>query len=347
MKKLGCMVLVILLIIVIGGAGYGWLQMQPTAKSEQAIEIQIQQGMGTSKIADLLDQEGLIKNSLLFKVYLKTKNEGKSFKAGKYAMTPGMTYDEIIKKLNTGDVIPDEVIRFTIPEGYTVIQMAEKLSTEHGLNKDEFLKLANEPAVFTSAETGSIPSEAPLLHRLEGYLFPETYELKKGSTEKDIIQRMLDELDKKVKQLPTGWEQQMKEHNLDFHQLMTVASLIEREVVVDSERGLVAGVIYNRLKQNKPLQIDATIQYLFDKPKDRLFNKDLKIESPYNTYLHDGLPPGPIASPSLASIEAALNPTPSKYLYYVTKKDGTQTHLFAETYKQHLANIKKSKETAQ
>lgn len=347
MKKMGCAVLVILLIIVIGGAGYGWLQMQPTAKSEQAINIPIEQGMGSSKIADLLENEGIIKNSLVFKVYLKTKNEGKSFKAGKYAMTPGMTYDEIIQKLNTGDVIPDEVIRFTIPEGYTVAQMAEKLSTEYGFNKEEFLKLSNDPSAFTSSLTGSIPADAPLLHRLEGYLFPETYELKKGSTEQDVIQRMLDELDKRTKQLPSGWEQQMKNHHLDFHQLMTVASLIEREVVVDSERGLVAGVIYNRLEKGMPLQIDATIQYLFDKPKDRLFNKDLKIESPYNTYLHDGLPPGPIASPSLASIEAALYPTPSKYLYYVTKKDGTQTHLFAETYQEHLANIKKSKETAQ
>jgi len=346
MKKFVLTCVIILLVIVIGGAGYGWLQMQPTSASEQAKEVQIKQGMGTSKIADVLEQEGLIKNSLIFKVYLKVNKEGSKFKAGKYALTPGLTYQEIIAKLNAGDVIPDEVIRFTIPEGYTINQIADKLSADHQVDRAEFLSLVDDAAAFKLPASTEIPTDTKLIHQLEGYLFPETYELKKGSTAKDMIQRMLNELDKKLATLPSDWEQKMKAQNLNFHQLMTVASLIEREVVVDSERGLVAGVIYNRLKQNKPLQIDATIQYLFDKPKDRLYNKDLKIESPYNTYLHDGLPPGPIASPSLASIEAALNPEPSKYLYYVTKKDGSQSHLFAVTYKEHLENIKKSKEMA-
>lgn len=346
MKKLLLTIIIILVIVVLGGGGYAWLQMQPTAASDSTVEVQIPKGMGTSRIADVLEREGIIKNSLLFKVNFKLKYEGVSLLAGKYALKPGMTYDEIIQKLRAGDIIPDEVIRFTIPEGYTIQQMADKLSDEQLINKDTFLKLVDEPAEFNSSEAQAIPADAPLRHRLEGYLFPETYTLKKGSTEKDVIQVMLDELDKRVKQLPAGWEDLMKARNLTFHQLLTVASLIEREVVVDAERGMVAGVIYNRLDQQMPLQIDATVQYLFDKPKERLYNKDLKVESPYNTYLHDGLPPGPIASPSIASIEAALHPTASNYLYYVTKKDGSQTHLFAETYQQHLDNIQKSKESA-
>ncbi|UUZ86641.1 endolytic transglycosylase MltG [Paenibacillus sp. P26] len=182
--------------------------------------------------------------------------------------------------------------------------------------------------------------------RLEGYLFPETYEWKKDVTPDEIVESMTQELDKKLAELPKDWQSALKQRGLTFHQPLTVASLIEREVALEEERALVSGVIYNRLKQGMPLQIDATVQYLFDKPKERLFEKDLQIESPYNTYLHPGLPPGPIASPSLASIQAALYPAGTKYLYYVTKKDGSKGHLFAETYEQHLKNIAESKKTA-
>ncbi|MNI76190.1 putative aminodeoxychorismate lyase [compost metagenome] len=129
---------------------------------------------------------------------------------------------------------------------------------------------------------------------------------------------------------------------------MTVASLVEREVVADNERALVAGVIYNRLAEGMKLEIDATVQYLLGKPKERLMNSDLRsVDSPYNTYLYEGLPPGPIAAPSLKSIEAALEPESSEYLFYVTKKDGSGEHLFAKTYNEHLKNIKKSKAAAE
>jgi UPF0755 protein len=129
---------------------------------------------------------------------------------------------------------------------------------------------------------------------------------------------------------------------LTLHQLLTIASLIEREAVLDEERPLIASVIYNRLKIGQPLQIDATIQYLFATPKERLFEKDLQIESPFNTYLHTGLPPGPISDSSFASIKAALYPETSDYFYYVTKKDGSHSHLFAKTFAEHQKNIEKS-----
>jgi UPF0755 protein len=173
-------------------------------------------------------------------------------------------------------------------------------------------------------------------------MFPETYEMKKGSTEEQIIARMLQETDRKLATLPEGWQDAMEESGKSLHEIMTIASLIEREVVVDEERALVSSVIYNRLAEPMRLQIDAAVQYALDEPKERLLTKDLEIDSPYNTYKNDGLPPGPIASPSLASIEAALFPAESDYLFYVTKKDGSQTHLFAKTYNEHLRNIDKS-----
>lgn len=156
------------------------------------------------------------------------------------------------------------------------------------------------------------------------------------------MQRMLEEFQTKINSIP-DLEAKLQEKNLSLHELLTIASLVEKEVVVDEERALVAGVIYNRINQDMKLEIDATVQYLLDRPKERLFYKDLKVKSPYNTYLNKGLPPGPIASPSLRSIEAALNPEASEYLFYVTKKDGSSGHLFAKTYKEHQQNIAKSK----
>ncbi len=317
--------------------------LRPVQPSADPIQITVSPGMDSTDISYLLQENGLIRNGLIFKYYLRFKNEGSRFQAGTYAMTPGMTIDQIIEMLNKGDTVRAETIRFTIPEGFTIMQIADTLSGLNYIDRSKFLRLADRPEAFAGLLSSHIPDRADLRHRLEGYLFPETYEMKKGSTEEDIIRRMLEELERKLSGLPEGWRNQLKENNIDFHQMMTIASLIEREVVVDDERPIVAGVIYNRLKAKMPLQIDATVQYLFDKPKERLFEKDLRMESPYNTYLHEGLPPGPIASPGLESIRAALYPKKTNYLFYVTKKDGTQRHLFAETYEQHKKNIAASK----
>lgn len=338
----------ILIIIIAAGAGgaYIYYGIQPVKASEEAVRVTIEPGMRTSSIADTLEQQGLIKNAFLFKSYLKLKSEGSRFQAGTYDINPGADYDEIIAKLNSGDIVKAEMIRFTIPEGYTVKQMAESLSEQGFINEDTFLKLAKSPTGIDSQLLADIPDQAEMKFRLEGYLFPETYELKKGSSEQEIINRMFTETDQRLHKI-ADFEQQLKKSGLSLNEIMTVASLVEREVVVDSERSLVAGVIYNRLAKNMKLEIDATVQYLLDKPKERLMNSDLrKVDSPYNTYLYEGLPPGPIAAPSLKSIEAALAPEASEYLFYVTKKDGSGEHLFAKTYKEHLKNIEKSKATA-
>lgn len=342
-KKLAIAVLV--LILIAGGAMfYAWNGMKPVASSDTPVEFTIEPGMRTVQIADLLEEKGLIKNALLFKGYLKVKNEGSRFMAGTYETKPGASYDQLIAMLNNGEVKPEEMIRFTIPEGYTVLQMSETISKESGLDAKEFVKLADQ-STWDLSIVNEIPKDEPLRHHLEGYLFPATYELPKDSTEQEVIQVMLGQMEKRLSEIP-DWENLLKERGLTLHELLTVASLVEREVVAEKERALVAGVIYNRLEQDMKLEIDATVQYLLDKPKERLLYKDLEVDSPYNTYRNKGLPPGPISSPSLASIEAALKPEHSDYLFYVTKKDGTQEHLFAKTYKEHLQNIEKSKKMA-
>jgi len=341
---------IIALSLVLAATGsvlfYVWNGLRPTAASDTPIRITIEKGMRAQKVAELLEEKGLIRDAKLFGGWLKLKNEGSRFQAGIYELTPGMTRDEIVEKLNKGEIVAEATIRFTIPEGWTIRQMAERLAQNGKVNKDEFLQAASDPANWTgSVWTSQIPLEAELRYPLEGYLFPDTYEVKTESTAKDIINRMLAELDKKLNQLPDDWQTTLEERGLTVHELLTIASLIEREVVVDEERPIVSGIIANRLNKKMPLQIDATIQYLLDQPKELTYD-DLKLESPYNTYLNTGLPPGPIASPSMKSIEAALYPEETDYLYYVTKKDGSNEHLFAVTLKQHQQNIAISNKNA-
>jgi len=344
-----CFSLLFLMVIVaVSGLYYVWNQLSPT-KAGAPIELTITKGMSANGVSKLLEENGIIKNSFIFGYYLVLKDEGANFQAGKYELTPGMDKAEIIAKLNAGNVIAEDTVMFTIPEGYTIEQIADKLSEEGLGNHDTFLKLVNEDRAWPGAETALLlPKELDVTkYRLEGYLFPDTFEFVKGISEEDIILRLLKEQDRKLATLPEDWVDQLDVLGVSMHEMLTIASLIEREVVVDAERPIVAGVIYNRLAKPMRLQIDATIQYALDEQKEVLSYEDTELDSPYNTYVIDGLPPGPIANPSLDSIKAALYPEAHKYFYYVTKKDGTNTHLFAETYNQHQQNIEKSKQTAQ
>lgn len=323
-------------------AAYAVYVFSPPAGAGQTVRITIPPGSSSADIARLLEESGLIRSGRLFTWYSRLRKEGSRFQAGTYDLAKGLSQDELIAKLNAGETVKEETIRFTIPEGYTIPQMADKLEQEGIVGKGDFLRLADSSG-WKDKWTPAIPELNAYRHRLEGYLFPETYELKKGSTAQDIIARMLEETDKKTGQLPSDWPDKLKARGLTFHQMLTVASLVEREAAADDERPVVAGVIYNRIARGMPLQIDATVQYLFDRAKDRLTEKDLRLESPFNTYLYPGLPPGPIASPGLASIKAAIYPAETNYLFYVTKKDGSGRHWFAETFEEHKANIARSK----
>lgn len=338
-KKIWLSFLVLVMIVVAGSVFYVINALKPLEPSDETKRIEIQLGDGIKTLGNKLEQAGLIKDGTLFYYYSKLKGLGGNIKAGEYELKPGLTYEAILDKFTKGDVMKNS--RFTVPEGYTIDQIAEKLKETGVISEEEFLGKVEKAGV--EPLTSAIPADIPLKHRLEGYLFPTTYELKKDITADSLIDSMLSTMDKKLKEIPGFNQETLAKLGVNQHQLLTVASLIEREVVVDAERPLVAGVIYNRLSKGMPLQIDATIQYALGKQKERLMESDLNIDSPYNTYTHKGLPPGPIASPSEASIKAALNPEASQYFYYVTKKDGSGAHLFAETYEQHKKNIEESK----
>jgi UPF0755 protein len=347
----------ILICLMAGTAGgillYVGNALSPMEASDVEKRFVVPSGISSGRIASILEDQGLIQNGTIFSYYLKYKKEGAGFKAGEYAMSPGITADRIIEMLNNGEIIIPETFTFTIPEGLTITEIADVLGKSGHIDRAKFLELVNNPSLLKPSDgmiippfIEQIPEKDGMKFRLEGYLFPETYEIRIESTTDDVVIRLLQQLSKKLSTLPEDWTDQLEKNGVSFHELMTIASLVEREVVLDEERAVVAGIIYNRLEKKMALQIDATVQYALDKHKERLLIEDTKKESPYNTYMNTGLPPGPIASPSINAIKAALYPEETKFLYYVTKKDGTNGHLFAETFKQHQNNIDISNKTA-
>ena len=322
---------------VLGGALFFVNGMAPTKASDEEVRILIEPGTSSAGIANILEENGLIRSAFVFRYYLRMNNEGSRFQAGEYSMKPGMELDEMISMLNNGETVALPMLKFTIPEGLTIEQIADKLEAEEIVEREAFLQAILE-SEFESEYIAQIPDHPGFKYKLEGYLFPETYEMPLESTEQDIAQRMIAELDRKLQQLPDDWPQRLDELGLSMHEVLTIASLIEREAAVAAERPLISSVIHNRLAKGMQLQIDATVQYALDEYKDVLLTVDTQVDSPYNTYIITGLPPGPIASPGIDSIRAALYPEETNYLFYVTKKDGSKEHFFAETHNEHLRN---------
>ncbi len=296
----------------------------------QAITIEVPPRASTDKIANLLFDNGLIMNQFIFKYHVKKLEADGKLKAGNFDLNTNMKLDDIINSLTVSQK-SSNTVRFTIPEGYELKQVAEKLANENIIDKDRFLELSGNKSNFeekyeflTLLEDGQ---------SLEGFLFPSTYEIFKDSTEEVVIEKMLSQFEKIYK---IDIEPTIEDSDLDLNQIITLASMVEREAVVDKERAIMAGVLYNRLEINMPLQIDATVQYALGERKERLLYKDLEIESPYNTYLYKGLPPGPISSPGENSIIATMNPSDSDYFFYVLKGDNTGEHTFTKTFNEHI-----------
>jgi UPF0755 protein len=303
--------------------------------------IEIPQGANTEAIADILYNEGLIQNQLAFRFYVRRYDLGQGFIAGRYRLSPSFSMEQIILKIQAGEVY-SETSWFTIPEGLRIEEIAARLEQNGLVNRDRFLDLARQPSpdlIETYPFLAKV-NNSGITYVLEGYLFPDTYEVNPQVSEGEIITIMLRQMDFVLNSL--DYSDRLAELGISLHDMLTIASLIEREARVDHERAMVASVIYNRLAINMSLQIDATIQYILDEPKEFLLYADLEIPSPYNTYLNNGLPPGPIAAPGKESVKAALNPAVSDYYYYNYKYDDTGEHYFSKTYEEHLANVAKA-----
>lgn len=326
MKKIILCISALLLLLISISAFFLLTVNSKTIKED--IVVTIKEGNGTKQISNTLQDKGLIKSSLAFTNYIKKKGETKNLKPGTYKFSAGeITFDDILKKLIKGE--QEDSINVTIPEGYTVEQIA-KLFEEKGLTtKDAFLEYAKNidiPYDYIEKIDGDY-------RQLEGFLFPDTYSIPISWGEKEIINLLLKQFDKNW---TDEYKNKAKELNLSAREIITIASLIEREARVEKERATISSVIHNRLKKGMLLQIDATVQYLLPEQKTRLLYKDLEIDSPYNTYKYAGLPPTPIASPGLSCIKAALYPEETEYYYYRTKAINNGEHNFSKTYEEHL-----------
>lgn len=312
-------------LMVIGGLlYYNWLLAPVDRDGQAAVIVEVPNNSSSRDVSAILEQQGLIKSAKAFTVYSRYKGLDSKIKTGEFQLNPGLSTPEILQI-----IIKDSQIfhAFTVPEGYTVEQIAVLLQEKGYANKEEFLHLCQQGDFDYPFLRGQVNTK----YVLEGYLFPDTYKITRHNDEQDIIKMMLDRFVEESNRIQL--EQKAEKLGLTVHQAVTIAGMIEREAMFDKERPLISGVIQNRLKMGMPLQIDATVLYALGKHKKVVLYKDLEVDSLYNTYRVKTLPPGPIASPGSTSLEAAVAPHKTDYLYYLAKPDGT--HVFSKTLDEH------------
>jgi len=279
--------------------------------------VNIPAGTNAKEIVEVLEKNEIIrKNNYTFRILTKILKLEDQLKYGEYSFNPSMNMLQILDKLVKGEVL---TYKITIPEGYTNAQIAELLDKKEVAEKEAFLKLVKDSEKIT-----------------EGYLFPDTYEVSKKYGAEKITNTMLSNFNQIA--IDNEFTEKAEEIGFSLDEIITLASIIEKEAKFSDEKKKVSSVFHNRLKTGMKLQSCATIQYILGEPKESLDENDLKIESPYNTYLYTGLPPGPICNPGLDSIMAALEPAEEDYLYFVLGENGR--HIFSKTYQEHLKNKK-------
>lgn len=324
MKQALFAVLALAVVTVVAACGFFWnAAYRDRSKPAVPTRVVVERGATFADIARQLAESGAIGNATAFRVLARLRHEDVDVHAGAYLFPPHQTGDDILRALLTGGA--QIATWVSIPEGFTAGQIAQRLQ-QAGVGR----ATSFERAFSTSTlEVDGIRTKS-----LEGFLFPSTYLVPLDASAQQIEKQLTAEF---FKQLPPDAASRARALKVTVPQAVTVASLIEREAKADSDRPMIAGVIYNRLRAHMPLQVDATIEYALPSHKAELSFADLKIDSPYNTYIHEGLPPTPIANPGRPSLEAAFHPSKTDMLYYVYCGNGH--HVFAKTLAEHQANV--------
>ena len=304
MKKLFAIIFIVFIILA------GTTVYQFVKKDKYNLVLEIDKDKPLKESLSVLP----VSNNPFFKLYLKFRNDGKDIKAGNYELRGKFNMIELVSMLESGK---SKVFKFTIIEGSTVKNVIDKLVADGKGKRENFEKAFKEIDFSYPTPDGNF----------EGYLYPETYFIPESYDEKSIINIFLKEFLKKfpVESYPDKDE---------FYQKLIMASILEREAAVESEKPIMASVFYNRIAKNMTLSADSTVNFVFNYEKKRIYYKDLEVDSPYNTYKNKGLPPGPICNPTVSSVEAAYHPADTEYLFFVTKGGGE--HFFSKTYKEHL-----------
>jgi UPF0755 protein len=320
-KKMSKIVGAFLLLIALCCFFEVYIPLNPT--SHETITYTVQKGWGNYDISKELENLGMIRSGYFFRLYAIASFNHAELKAGTYSISPNMSIYQIVKKMANGDTIRD---RFVIYEGWSVSDIGGYLETRNFCTKKEFMTLAGEEY---SAEFKFL-EEKPKTISLEGYLFPDSYEFSDGESCRDIIKTMLANFEKK---LTPELQEKINSQNKTVFDVITMASLLEKEVKTLEDKKIVAGILWKRLSVGMPLQLDSTVNYITGNDHPSVTIKDTKINSPYNTYKYKGLPKGPISNPGMDSIIAALEPTKTAYWFYLS--DG-KTY-FSKTLEEHNA----------
>ncbi len=315
-------------LIIAGGLGAIYLVPNTFAQNDGTQVLVIEKGQTGTEIADMLYERGLIRSTQGFKLWLYLSGTNDKLQTGHYQIPNKVTVRELISLLQEGHV---ESIRVTIPEGYTVGDIAIVLEKNQIMKAKDFLAEAKTFVPYPYMK-GTRPATYPV----EGFLFPSTYEIPVGATPREVIQMMADEMNR---YLTPAVKKQIQAQHMSIHDFVTLASIVERESLFDADRPTIAGVFKKRLAHGIPLQSDATISYVLGYAKENVTIGDTQLQSPYNTYVSKGLPPGPIANPGKKSLDAVLHSENTDYLYFVADKEG-HNH-FSKTYEEHLAEVNK------
>ena len=330
--------LAVILLVLMAGLGflgywfYGMVldSLEPVDPvASEAVTFRVEPGASTSEVASALAEEDLVRDGRVFALYARYRGYDGRIQSGTYHLTPAMTPDEILEYLVDGRVSERS---FTVPEGLNVGQTLRVLEGQGMGTREELEAAASRVEWVADWLPADYDGDSPL----EGYLHPNTYRIPWDADAADVIARMVGGFREYWDEERAGRAETL---GMTVHEVVTLASIVEREAVAEEERAVVSGVFHNRMEIGMRLEACATVHYAIGRPGGELSNADLETESPYNTYRVGGLPPGPIASPGAASLDAALYPESVPYLYFVAKDDGT--HAFAETFAEHEANIRR------
>ena len=315
--------IILLLVVIVVSASIFISTIKKPLKISGSEVVNVEEGDSFYSIVSRLSNENKIKSPLLIKIYSKLTNLNLEVVPGNRTLEQSMSLKEMAEALK--ETSNANTVTITIPEGFTIDDIAVRVSENGICTKDEFLS-----AVKNYPLPSYVKDDPDKRYNLEGFLFPDTYNFDAGVKPEYIIETMIKRFEEIWSKVSTGFNIKSE----DIEKVITVASIIEKEARVDKDRPLVASVIYNRLAQDMPLQIDATVIYAHGYYIENVRNRHLAIESKYNTYLHDGLPVGPICNPGVASIEAALNPAKTDYLFYLLASDNE--HYFTNNYDDFL-----------
>ena len=335
MKKINKSTIIILIIfiaiIIAMLIGFFNLDKPLDSSDDTAVTVVIPAGVGTTEIANILEKNDVIDSAFKFKILSKIKGYDGDFKSGEYSLKKSMKPSEIASVIIKGI---SEQESFTIPEGFSIYKIGKMLEEKGICTQSEF----EDELENGSFDYSFLPNDINGIERYEGYLYPDTYSISKNASAHDIIKACLDNFEKKYN---NEIKKFLKKPGKPLKEIMTIASIVEREAVKSDERPLVAGVIYNRLEKNMKLQMCSTVQYLLKDDKPVLSIADTEISSDYNTYINEGLPPGPICNPGMASIKAAANPEKTKYIYFVVSSNLAGSMEYSSDYDEFLKDKEK------